>query len=119
MALKFIDIPADATSVKVGLNPSVSSGLVEIINDPDKNGAFKVTDKEGQKFRVVTTTPNGQTSKEYDLSGLILEAPVYTAEDLSDMTINQIKALAAELGYTITKSTKADIIAEFLEQQEG
>lgn len=34
------------------------------------------------------------------------------------MTIAQIKALASELGYTITESRKADIIAEFLEQQE-
>nr|DAV83587.1 MAG TPA: hypothetical protein [Caudoviricetes sp.] len=33
------------------------------------------------------------------------------------MTIAQIKSLAAELGYNITKSVKADIIAEFLKQQ--
>lgn len=34
------------------------------------------------------------------------------------MTIAEIKALAAELGYTIKATRKADIIAEFLEQQE-
>ena len=34
------------------------------------------------------------------------------------MTISEIKALAAELGYSITKTRKADIIAEFLKQQE-
>lgn len=39
--------------------------------------------------------------------------------DLSAMTIAQIKALAAERGYTITASKKADIIAEFLEQQNA
>jgi hypothetical protein len=33
------------------------------------------------------------------------------------MTIANIKLLAVDLGYTITKSLKADIIAEFLEQQ--
>lgn len=33
------------------------------------------------------------------------------------MTIRQLKALAAELGYTITATTKAGIIAEILEQQ--
>ena len=33
------------------------------------------------------------------------------------MTIANIKSLAAELGYSITKTIKADIIAEFLEQQ--
>ncbi len=35
------------------------------------------------------------------------------------MTIAQIKALAGELGYTITKSLKADIISEFLAQQNS
>lgn len=35
------------------------------------------------------------------------------------MTIAEIKALANELGYTITATRKADIIAEFLEQQDG
>lgn len=34
------------------------------------------------------------------------------------MTISEIKALAAELGYSITKTRKADIIGEFLAQQE-
>lgn len=33
------------------------------------------------------------------------------------MTIAQIKAVAEERGYTITATRKADIIAEFLEQQ--
>ena len=35
------------------------------------------------------------------------------------MTIAEIKALAAELGYSITKTRKAEIIADFLDQQEG
>lgn len=34
------------------------------------------------------------------------------------MTIAEIKALAAELGYSITKTKKAEIISEFLDQQE-
>lgn len=33
------------------------------------------------------------------------------------MTIAEIKALASELGYTLTATRKADIIAQFLEQQ--
>lgn len=73
IALKFSDIPADATSVKVGLDPSYGSGLVEIISDPDKNGAFKVTETT-QKFKVVTTTPDGENTQTFDLSGLTLEA---------------------------------------------
>jgi hypothetical protein len=43
----------------------------------------------------------------------------YSADDLNAMTVAQIKALAAELGYSIKKTLKADIIAEFLEQQNG
>lgn len=43
----------------------------------------------------------------------------YTADDLNAMTIAKIKALAADLGYTVTQTKKADIIAEFLGQQEG
>lgn len=43
----------------------------------------------------------------------------YTADDLNAMTIAEIKALAADLGYTVTQTKKANIIAEFLGQQEG
>ena len=71
IALKFSDIPATATSVKVGLDPSQSSGLVEIINDPDKNGAFKVTSTT-QKFKVVVTDGTNTKTTVYDLSGLTL-----------------------------------------------
>lgn len=61
-------------SVKVGMKPSQGSGLVEIINDPDKNGVFKVTDKNDQKFVVVQTDSNGKTgTQRFDLSGLTLE----------------------------------------------
>ena len=35
------------------------------------------------------------------------------------MTIAQIKALAGDLGYSITATKKADIISQFIEQQEG
>ena len=73
MGLKFTNIAQGATSVKVGLSPSVSSGLVEIINDPDKNGAFKVTDKNAQKFIVVTEANGVRSTNRYSLSGLELE----------------------------------------------
>jgi hypothetical protein len=35
------------------------------------------------------------------------------------MTIAEIRALAAERGYTLTKTKKAELVAEFLAQQEG
>lgn len=45
-------------------------------------------------------------------------AAAYSAEDLNTMTVSQVKALAADVGYSITKTKKADIIDEFLRQQE-
>lgn len=60
-------------SVKVGVEPSQGTGLVEIINDPDKNGIVKIGDKNVQKF-VVLQKKGTQTKKQvYDLSGLVLE----------------------------------------------
>lgn len=72
VALKFTNIDPRATSVKVGLEPSMSTGLVEIINDPDKNGAFKVTNKNTQVFKVVTSDGTTTKTDTYDLSGLTL-----------------------------------------------
>ena len=71
LALKFSDIDANATSVRVGLDPSEGSGLVEIIDDPDKNGVFKITNKATQKFKVVSTDGENTVEQTYDLSGLI------------------------------------------------
>lgn len=73
LALKFSDIDSDATSVMVGLDPSQGSGLVEIIDDPDKNGAFKITNKNTQKVKVVQKAGNFTKTQIFDLSGLTLE----------------------------------------------
>lgn len=70
LCLKFPD--ADLTkTVKVGLNPSQGSGLVEL--DSDKNGLFKVTDKNLQKFVVVQFDGKAHSVQTFDLSGLTLE----------------------------------------------
>ena len=60
------------SSVKVGMDPSQGSGLVEIIDDPDKNGVFKVTDKDTQVFKIVyTDAETGEINTQtFDLSGL-------------------------------------------------
>lgn len=72
LALKFSDIDSKATSVKVGLDPSVQTGLVELIDDPDKNGVFKVSSNT-QKFKVVSTDGTSTTTQVYSLAGLTLE----------------------------------------------
>lgn len=70
LALKFSDLDSRATSIKVGMNPSEGSGLVEIIGDPDMNGVFKITNKATQKFRVVITDGHLTKTTDYDLSDL-------------------------------------------------
>lgn len=72
MALKFSDIDPRATSVLVGMDPSQGSGLVEILGDPDMNGAFKVTDNTAQVFKVVTTDGTETVTQTFNLSDLEL-----------------------------------------------
>lgn len=77
LALKFSDIDEDATSCKVGLDPSTSGmDLVEILDDPDKNGVFKITDKDTQLFKVVTSNTNGSSTQVFSLSNLVLDGGV-------------------------------------------
>ena len=71
LAVKFTNLDPSATSVKVGLDPSYGGGLVEIITDPDKNGVFKITDKDNQVFKVVSTDGTKTTTDTYDLTGLV------------------------------------------------
>ena len=73
LALEFDDFSDGLTyeDVKVGLHNSAGSGLVTL--DSDKNGVFKITDKENQKFMIVQTDGNGVEHTQYfDLSGLTL-----------------------------------------------
>lgn len=58
------------TSVTVGLVPSAGSGPVEIITDPDKNGIFKISDKDIQKFVITATNGTETKTQTYDLSTL-------------------------------------------------
>ena len=73
LVLKFSEVDETATSVKVGLDPSEGSGLVELLGDPDMNGVFKITSPYGQKFKVVSTDGTRSTIQKFDLSGLVFE----------------------------------------------
>lgn len=65
----------DLESVKVGFVPSEGTGLVEMIDDPDKNMVGKITNKDTQIFTVVQTAADGRKkTQRYDLSGLTLES---------------------------------------------
>lgn len=74
LAIKFTaDDWTAYTSVKVGLDPSQGTGLVELIDDEDKDGVFKITDKDAQNLQVVVTDGNTTSTFSYDLSGLVCE----------------------------------------------
>lgn len=74
LALQWADVDASATSLKVGLEPSLGTGLVEAINDPDHNGVFKILNNS-QNFLVVTSDGTHTLTQTFDLSGLTLETP--------------------------------------------
>ena len=74
LVLKFANPDPKATSVKVGLDPSEGSGLVELLGDPDFNCAAKITNKATQKFKIVTTDGTKTTTQLFDLSGLTVES---------------------------------------------
>ena len=74
MALKFDgDAFTHAKHIYVGMNPTVGSGLVDVIEDPDKNGVFKVTSKV-QNFVVVIDYGDHTETLTYELDGLTLNA---------------------------------------------
>lgn len=72
LVLKFSNVDPKATSVKVGMDPSQGSGLVELLGDPDMNCVAKVTDKNAQVFKVVTTDGHATKTQTFDLSDLVL-----------------------------------------------
>ena len=60
-------------------------------------------------------TEDGQSISTMSLNSV--DEKVYTQEELQAMTVKEIKAIAEARGYSITKTIKADVIAEFLSQQ--
>lgn len=70
IALKFANAP-DGVKVRVGLNPTLGTGPVEL--DEDMNGVFKVTSKD-QKFEVLYGTGADIAKDVYDLSGLVFQS---------------------------------------------
>ena len=68
LALKFATEDTNITSIKVGLEPSMGSGLMEL--DEDMDAVMKITDKDKQKLVVVKSNGKRSFKETYDLSGL-------------------------------------------------
>lgn len=74
LALKWTNPDAAATSLKVGLQPSAGAGMQECINDPDRNGVFKIA-STAQKIVIISSNDDKKTKQVFDLTGLVLEDP--------------------------------------------
>lgn len=73
MALKWSDPDEAATNLKVGLIPSKGTGLVEAIDDLDRNGVFKIDNTDQQLVLISSANGKRTTKQVFDLSGLVLE----------------------------------------------
>ena len=72
LALKWSDPAQTVTSLKVGLQPSEGTGLVEAIDDTDRNGVFKIANKN-QKLILWQSNDTKSTKQVFDLTGLTFE----------------------------------------------
>lgn len=72
LALKWSDPESKVTSLKVGLEPSEGTGLVECIDDTDRNGVFKIANKNAQKVVLVQSDGVNINKQVLDLSSLAL-----------------------------------------------
>lgn len=73
LALKWSDPAQAVTSLKVGLQPSASGmDLIECIDDTDRNGVFKISNKN-QLFIMVQSNSEQSRTDQYDLSQLEFE----------------------------------------------
>lgn len=75
IAIDFTGIDLTENTVRVGLTPSAGAGFVNVPAD-DHKSYFKVTNKEAQVLKVITTKGGNSVSEIYSLAGLTLETPV-------------------------------------------
>lgn len=74
LALKWNNPAAGVTSLKVGLKPS-ASGMEpqECISDTDRNGVFKITDKNNQRLVIIQSDGTHKNEQYFVLDKLVLE----------------------------------------------
>ena len=76
VALKWSDPEDGVTSLKVGLNPSASGmSPQECIDDPDRNGVFKIDPELNQKLVLIQENATGtKMTQTFDLDFTYVEA---------------------------------------------
>lgn len=93
---------------------------VTTVDISDQAGDLWAKDQTGLKARErLDVQPVDEAAIVKGLISITIDNTVYTKETLDTKTIPQIKLIAAERGYTITKTVKSEIITEFLAQQNA
>ena len=64
----------------------------------------KKTHENQEQSAAVSNVPNANARR-------------YTLDELQDMTVREIRAAAAELGFEIKKTARDDVVDEFMEKQ--
>ena len=72
LALDFGSNPSGVSQTYVKLDPSAGSGQFVPL-DADRDGIFKITDKDAQKLVVKMTGSKGEQTQIYDLSELVCQ----------------------------------------------
>lgn len=137
LVLDFADSFTDGKVTSIEISHTGGNQKKVTLTSGDSYLVLRVVDPED----VITATPTGtdgelqprtirlavtleeKTDDENSLSAMSLDDEtvddtVYTQEMLESMTVSKIKEIAEERGYKITKVIKADVINEFLSQQE-
>lgn len=69
VAVDFGGVDFDKVDVEVGLTPTAGTGFVKVTTG-DTKSIFKVTNKDAQVLKVITTKDGVRTSETYSLAGL-------------------------------------------------
>ena len=90
-----------------------------MVPDKTKRCPFAILTAGASGASVMTYSAGGADASEQSGDGGVQILEKYTESQLSRLKIDDIKAVADAKGYIITKEVKAEIIAEFLEQQNA
>lgn len=126
LALDFADSFSDGTVTSIQVDHTGGNAKTTMLTPEDSFYVLRVVDPND----TITATPTGSgalqprtlklaVTLEPDLNSVSMmsEMKTYTQEELESMTVKEIKEIADERGYLITKLLKAEIIEEFLIQQ--
>lgn len=128
LALDFADSFTDGNVTSIQVDHTGGNAKTTTLTQEDSFYVLRVADPND----TITATPTGSGALQprtlklavtlepnSNLVSMMSETKTYTKEDIESMTVKEIKEIADERGYTISQVLKADIIEEFLSQQNA